>query len=352
MNHELFLVGTYTGKKSHVPDPQGEGIHLCERILGSGSMIILDTLTGLKNPSYITQDSRTGLIYAVCETDSGGGGVASLQRKGNTLELLSLRTGLGNAGCHLSVHQERNEIMTASYGDGRAVGYSLGAQGAEDVAWNVAYAGSGPAGERQASAHAHQILPSLHGDKIYVCDLGSDRVWMHDVSRAGAHPQTALVAPPGTGPRHLALHPSGDWAFILCELAPHLYVARIRQEDGSMKLLEQHLACEPSQQGIAAPAAIKIHPSGNTLAISSRFDDSISIFRIRIDSSPMLELVMRFSSPGRTPRDISFSHEGLYVAAQDDHRMAFRPFDPPTGWPAGDWSGSMEIGSPSCVLPL
>jgi 6-phosphogluconolactonase (cycloisomerase 2 family) len=69
--------------------------------------------------------------------------------------------------------------------------------------------GSAPNNERQDKPHAHHVIEDSQG-RIYVCDLGSDRVWV--VERDGEELKVKgwLQAPEGSGPRHAALSPDGE----------------------------------------------------------------------------------------------------------------------------------------------
>lgn len=74
--------------------------------------------------------------------------------------------------------------------------------------------GKGPDAERQEKPHAHHILEG-EGGKLYVCDLGSDRVWVIErEGEVGLKVVGWLQCPGGAGPRHAVLGPDGEW--LLC----------------------------------------------------------------------------------------------------------------------------------------
>lgn len=69
--------------------------------------------------------------------------------------------------------------------------------------------GNAPNVERQDKPHAHHVLEDSKG-LIYVCDLGSDRVWV--IEKKGEDKLAVkgyLQAPEGSGPRHAILSPDG-----------------------------------------------------------------------------------------------------------------------------------------------
>ena len=71
--------------------------------------------------------------------------------------------------------------------------------------------------DRQEGPHAHCIVTGPGTSSPMVCDLGLDKVMIFKFD-AG---QGTLVAndpafaqdKPGAGPRHIAFHPNGRWAF-------------------------------------------------------------------------------------------------------------------------------------------
>jgi len=226
---------------------------------------------------------------------------------------------------------------------------------------NCSYTGNGPVTERQASPHAHQVLPGPLGNFLYVCDLGSDTAWRHSTDSFQKPPSAALKVPPGYGLRHLVFGLHGKYAYVLCELQPILLVCSINPQTGEMTILQELQTVTSENMNIAAPAAVKFHPSGRTLAVSNRFDDTVAFFSISrsgytdaAGKSAVLSLVDRFSCRGKTPRDITFSPDGsrLFIANQDSHNISCRNFDIITGPPGVDWGEELFTGPPACIVML
>jgi 6-phosphogluconolactonase (cycloisomerase 2 family) len=76
--------------------------------------------------------------------------------------------------------------------------------------------GCGPVAGHQDTAHPQAVLFDRSGDRMIAADLGCDRISV--LSRAasggalGRHSRCEL--PPGSGPRHLVLSPSGDRLYV------------------------------------------------------------------------------------------------------------------------------------------
>jgi len=356
-NKIIFASGCYTEKMDHTPFSCGEGIVLLDFDDVHGSLTTLTTMRGLKNPSYLDWVQESQSLYVVTESSGGDGEIREfILNTDGTLVPGSVRTGPGRAGCHLKVLPDKNRIFAASYMDGCLKKYLLNQKESASSSVHF-YKGRGPVSGRQDSSHAHQVLPGPGHHFLYICDLGSDRVWIHSLEHEG-HPLVgSLSVPAGYGPRHLAFDTSGQYVFILCELNPRLLVARVNPEDGSLSIEQDLPTVSFDATERTAPAAVKIHPSGNTIAVSNRFDDTIRLFRIiRNDADDKLHLEESetFSCRGKTPRDICFSPSGrwLLVANQDSSDVQIRSFDPETGKPGNVWGAPLTLGTPVCLVPL
>ncbi len=358
----LFAVGSYTHPESPAADPQGRGISIYEWDNSANSARLVSESQDIRNPSYLSWDSGSQNLYAVSEMDENAGTVAVFHLDADgTLKLQNQQEGPGRAGCHLTILHNPPRLFAASYIDGSLRAYSLDNGQIIPAFWNCTYTGNGPVTERQASSHAHQVLPGPFGNFLYVSDLGSDIIWMHSPDALDEPPSAALKVPPGYGPRHLAFDPEGRHAYVLCELQPILLVCSINPRTGEMKVLQELQTAAPGNMNIAAPAAVELHPSGQTLAVSNRFDDTVAVFTISrgavadaAGKSPVLSLAERFPCRGKTPRDITFSPDGsrLFIANQDSHNISCRNFNTLTGLPGEGWGEGISTGSPVCVVML
>src|SRR5690606_16883563 len=75
---------------------------------------------------------------------------------------------------------------------------------------------------RQREPHAHAIHMSPDNRYAFAPDLGIDRVMIYklDAATSALAPNEPAFAalPPGSGPRHLAFHPGGKFAYVINEL--------------------------------------------------------------------------------------------------------------------------------------
>lgn len=351
----IFAIGSYTRHSSPSIDARGAGLSLIGRN-SSGALELICSDSQLHNPTYAAWEPQSRTLYAVSELDGKKGAAASFRVDSSwNLHLESHCRSSSGSACHISLLADQNRLLTVSYGEGSLTGYELTGGHPSAVSHVHLYTGSGPDTARQSGSHAHQVLPSPFGPFIYVCDLGADTIWMHPLNDLNSPPRCALKLPGGYGPRHLAFAPNAAAAYILCELTPRLLAVDIDQISGEMTIRQDVEAAAFEHENAAAPAAVKVHPSGQTLAVSSRFDDSISVFAIPEEPQPApLRLIERFSCGGKTPRDVEFDSSGgeLLIANQDSHSITRRRFDEKTGAALKEWLPPFETGSPVCLVSL
>ena len=348
-----FIVGSYTKNEGHVPDARGDGISVLEF---DGELEICRTLSiasNVINPTYLALDTEASIVYSVIEESTNNNAVDSwhLSNKG-TLNRQSGNNTRGWSGCHLSITPDNNRLFAASYNDGVLSEYMINRGEISPLIHEFIYEGSGPTTIRQDAPHAHQVIPDSSGKYIYVCDLGTDTVWMHQLDSMNEAPAIALKVPAGFGPRHLAFDPESNIAYLLCELTPKLLVVEIDQMSSKMEIAQELDTVSQNRMEKTAPAAVKIHPSGRTIAVSNRFDDTISVFAIERSADITLSLIDNFPCRGKTPRDITFTQDGkiLFIANQDSHDIQCRHFSEISGLPIETWSPKIDIGSPVCIV--
>ncbi|MGL1892460.1 MAG: lactonase family protein [Spirochaetaceae bacterium] len=347
-----YVVGCYTHFVPHAALANGSGISVIQLDEDLGAIKIISCVQDVKNPSYLCYRSDINTVLSVSEDEENGGGeVLSFSLDKNySLDLLSRSTNGDNSSCHLISYKDR--VFTASYVNGSIADYKLENKKARLIS-NYKYSGTGPNLSRQEAPHAHQVV--LTPDKnLYVVDLGTDSIWKHHIQDGLNSCTLALKVPTGYGPRHMALDKDNKHLYILCELIPRILVVKI-EDDGQLTIIQDIPSIEPDKETISAPAAIKIHPSGNSLAASNRFDDTIGVFSItRNDQDVTITLNSIISSGGKTPRDIEFSSSGkwLLIANQDSSNIQLKEFDKERGLPLAKSISGIAIGTPVCIVNL
>lgn len=338
MDRELLLVGCFTTVMDHVSYAKGEGISLLSLDRENGELKLTDRYSSLEDPSYIWVDQDNSFL-SITNNSEGKGCLSSFYILQNRIELHSNLVLDSAPFCHIYHSNKTGRSILSSYNEGRVV---------TSDGTIIQFTGTGPNINRQEAPHIHQAVPSDDEHFIYCPDLGTDTVWILKNDKEELKQVGSLKVPPGYGPRHMVIGDS--YAYILCELIPRVVVAKLNQDSGELEITDDISSVTNPDQTISNPAAIKLHPSGKTLVVSNRFDDTIGVISIKTETeSP--KLIAEFSSMGKTPREISFNKTGewLLIANQDSDDIQLRAFDRESGKPEENWGKTFKIGSPVAI---
>jgi len=349
----LVYVGTYTTGKS-------EGIYLYRLNLSSGELKHVATTRGVINPSFLALSHNRRYLYAVNEVQefagrkSGAVSAFAVDQRTGELRLLNQQPSLGADPCYVDVDAGGRFVLIANYTGGNVTVFPVRKDGSLGEATDMKQArGSSVNRERQEGPHAHCIVLDPANRFAYSCDLGTDRIM---IFRFDARQGKLLpVGPPwvqvkpGTGPRHLAFHPSGKYIFVLNELHSSVTAFARDPQKGSLKELQTLTTLPKDFTGTNTSADIHVSPDGRFLYCSNRGHDSIAIFRIDPRNAALIP-VDNESTRGMTPRNFAIDPGGafLLVANQkSDSVVSFR-IDRNTG--RLDWTGhTSEVPAPVCL---
>ena len=286
----------------------------------SGSLTAVGGVGGMQNPSFLAVHPGGRWVYSVCEAQAGGG-AAALERDPATgrLTLLNVASSGEKGSCHVALSPTGHAVVTANYGSGSVASFpvrddaSLG-----DAVSIVEHEGSGPNEKRQASPHAHSVTFDPTGRFLVVADLGTDELRVYTVD-----PQTAELRPhdppafdlhPGAGPRHVAFHPGGRWAYVINELDATMTAASWDAEAGTLKEFQKISTLPEGYEGRRSTAEVVVHPNGRFLYGSNRGHDSLVIYAIDAHDGS-LSRVGHEMLPGDEPRNFNIDPTGRWLIA-------------------------------------
>lgn len=342
----LLLVGSYTQPEAHVPNGCGEGIVTCAFDPVTGRLERRSVFRTIHNPSYLSLDAPKHSVFAVSENLSGDGEVFQFHLGADgSLAPVSRQSSHGAATCHVTV-LPGDRVCAASYFGGCLAVYPWREGKLSPVSRVFRYEGRGKHPHRQEASHPHQAVVAPGEQWFYVCDLGSDCVWRHDL--AAESPPAAFPMPPGHGPRHLVFHPSLPRVYVLGELTGSVAICDWNAQTGELKVAATTSTLEED----AAAAAIRVHPSERTLWISVR--KARSLLALRLDGFGMPFEAAEVPLASGEPRDFSISPDGRWIisANQSANELAVVELDPVTGLPRGCAPGRFALGTPVSVLFL
>ena len=347
-----LFIGTFSTRGS-------EGIYATTFDPDTGALSNSTPAAKAINPSWITWHPRLPVLYSAEDAlDAAGkraGSVAAYTMGADgALTLLRRQwTGMGGS-CHLAADPAGRLLVTADYGAGAVLAFPLDADGAPGpVAQVVKHAGSGPNAQRQEAPHAHGVTFAPGAPFVFIPDLGIDRVVGYRITD-GATPLEAVPAataelPAGAGPRHLAFHPNGRWAYVINELDATVSQLDWDARGGTLKRVQTMRTLREDQTAPSTSAEIVLHPSGRWLYTSNRGYDTVAVLEIDAKTGAPA-LVQNVPAGGRTPRGMALDPAGrfLLVASQDEDRIAVLRVDAETGR-LEMTDQRMAVPSPVCI---
>jgi 6-phosphogluconolactonase len=352
--NQFLYFGTYTGEKS-------KGIYLAQFDPGTGKLSAPQLAAATPNPTFLALDSKRRILYAVNEVSDFGkdrqGSISAFRMDLATGELTFLnQQPSGGAGpCHLAVARGGNCLLVANYGSGSVAVLPVEPDGRlGEPSASIQHHGSSVNHQRQEGPHAHFITWDPASRLVLTCDLGLDKVLIYqlDPGQRALSPNDppAFTLPPGSGPRHLAFHPMGRFAYVINELSSTLTVCSYDGRRGELKATQTVSTLPEGVAGSSTCAEVEVHPSGRFVYASNRGHNSVAVFAV--DSrTGKLECLQHQSTQGKTPRHFLLDPTAKWLLAenQDSDSVVVFALSPETGrlTPTGI---TQSIGAPVCAV--
>ncbi len=337
-------IGTYTGHGS-------QGIYVYRFEPATGELTSLGLAAQTENPSFLAVAPDGAHLYAVNENEAGSVSAFGIDKKtGKLTPLNSVSTG-GSSPCALAVSHSGKFVLAANYGSGSVGLFPIKADGslATASAFNH-HNGSSLNPQRQAGPHAHSASFSPDGRYALSADLGVDLIYVYGLDEARGTLVTVGYGhvATGSGPRHLAFHPNGKFAYVIDELAATVSV--FAWKAGVLKPITAESTLPPGYRGPKSGAEILVHPDGRFLYASNRGQlNDIAIFQIDPQTG-RLTPAGHVPSGGITPRSFGIDPSGqyLFVTNQDSDNVVLFHIDPTSGQltPTGK---KLEVSAPVAV---
>jgi 6-phosphogluconolactonase len=346
---EYIYVGTYSQRDS-------KGIYVFEFDRAKGTLKEIQTVSNIKNPSFLEVHPSGRFLYAVSELDEMGAGASfSLDPKTGKLAFINQESSKGGGACHISVDKTGKFAFISNYGGGNLAVLPIEKNGALKPASQVIqYEGSSIDKERQTSSHVHSAFLSPDNKLLLVSDLGTDKINIYSIDyklgKLSPASTPFIKVAPGAGPRHLAFNPNGKYIYSAEELYSTIAVLGYDEKTGSVKILTDSVKSLPSDfKEFNKSADIHTDPSGKFLYMSNRGLDVLSIFSIKEDGAK-IELLGQQEVMGKFPRNFFVDPKGEYVfvANQNTDNIVIFKLDGSTG--KLTYTGNqVKVPAPVCI---
>ena len=329
----VFYLGTYT-------EGESEGIYKYS-LDDDGNIHPLGLKAKADNPSFIAFSKDRKVLIAVNEVNRDSTGtVKSFKVDGDTLTILSTASSGGAHPCHVSVSDD-GQVVVANYTGGNIGWLSVTGSGLLSNLLSVTqHEGSGPT-DRQLDPHAHSAW--FVGNDVISCDLGTDELWIYDQL---FNLKQKVEMTPGSGPRHLCVHPNGKWIYVVNEL--NNTATRVVKAENKWQVAESISTLPDDFDGFSFCADIHISNDGKFVYASNRGHNSIAIFSV--DEKGVLSLIANESVRGDHPRNFALSPDNkfLLVANKDTENIVVFKRSDATGLLS--YVSEIKALSPVCIL--
>lgn len=307
----LVYVGTQA-------DKDGQGVFAARLNTRNGQLSPIGVAATLVRPTWLVAHPGRPMLYALGETGYGPGEQGEIHAleadpKTGALTRVSTVASGGGGPAHMALDESAGGLLVAHYGTGHVAALPVRNDGGLKPAASVqANTGSGPSPQQQGP-HAHAVMVDPTGRHALVADLGADRIFVHPYNAAtrtlGPPGEASVSLPPGTGPRHMALHPSGRHLYLLSEIVPEIRAYRLR--GGRLELLQTLSA------GGAPPvngAEVAVSRDGRFVYASIRVEHVIVVYQVD-EVSGGLQEIQRFPTGGKTPWSFTLDPTGRWLLA-------------------------------------
>jgi 6-phosphogluconolactonase (cycloisomerase 2 family) len=321
-----FYLGTYTsGIVRGSVDP------------ATGDLTAEATTAAVSEASWLALGPNA--LYAISEQDAGT--VSAL-----TADTLAVRKTVktGNGPAHVAVHPGGKFLFVSLYGAGAVVTHPIAADGTVGAATDTRKQSSGG-----KPSNAHQVVVDPAGAYILAVDLGQDAVFTYTLNAAGKKlarvAKTALAA--GSGPRHLAFHPGGAFAYVAGENNSTVTVCAWA---GGVLTPGQVIAAAPDTGVTNYPGEILVSADGRFVYVSNRGTNTVGVFAVGAEGATLTRIAAP-SCGGDWPRHLAVDPTGsfLYAANQRSGTVTWLPIDPETGVP-GPVAGTLTAPGAAQIL--
>ena len=300
--NEKFYLGTYTKRVS-------KGVY---SVILNKETAQLESLTleaAIDNPTYLSYSKSDRLLFAVGKGEEHCG-ISASNALTSPVEPLASYDDQKAVPCYIRYNEKTGDVLTANYHGGFVELYHYDKEdGAFTFVDKKVHSGSS-VHVNQASPHVHYTDFTPDEQWIVVCDLGIDTVFTYKRTEKGLEEVAQYKTKAGSGPRHLAFHPTLPIAYLICELDATVEVLSYNQENGTFTNLDKIALTTEDQQ--AWGGAIHITRDGRFLYASNRGFDALYTFSVDATNG-LLTLVQTIDSYGSVPRDFHLSNDEAYI---------------------------------------
>jgi 6-phosphogluconolactonase len=279
-----------------------------------------------KNCIYMATSKNNEYLYVVNSLvgDNEESDITAFKiDKNNNGALTKINTVIGTGGenaVHISLDDSENYLFVAHYSGNGALSVfkrnpidgSIGSRVFLDK-YQV---------QNNNEPHPHSAY-SINNKYIYVPDLGRNLILNYEMNPSTGQIKQNPSQPNGItsakGPRHMAFHSNGLFAYVVNELSSEVNIISIEPTTGKLNIVQDKISTLPpgvSSAGHSA-GAIRISVDQKYLYVSNRgASNSISAYRI-LQNGSKLSYFGTYDTLGLVPRDFYVLNDYVIVLNQN-----------------------------------
>lgn len=346
-----MLVGTYTDLDAlaHQPHAPNSGQGIYGLTLTVDGKLVERGVTDALNPAVLIPHSSEPMMYAIVETIQDTGDVLQYQvEDDSSLSLVGSYKASGKSTCYISLSPQKDVAIVINYWDAIIELVHVDASGKlggliqsfkqfyrPESEWRQVEDREDHWVNRQVGPHAH--CAHFWKDWVFIPDLGENAVFQYryNPKEKKLQPDTHIAFEAGSGPRHMAMHPSLDICYVSNELFNTVCVAKLDASEPEKKkprlVPVQYVSTLENREQTSYVSEIRLSPDARFLYVSNRGDNSLAIFKVLDDGN--LERVGLVPTGGKFPRHFAITPCGnaVIVANQDSSKLTIFHRDIETG---------------------
>jgi 6-phosphogluconolactonase (cycloisomerase 2 family) len=326
-----LLIGCYS-------DGTTPGISVYDFNVQTGNCVWISDVKEIINPSYLAISKDEQMVYAVNETNEGGVSALKFDKPNGALSLINAQAAYGNSPCYINVDSGRHFIVTANYGGGNLSVFPLNQDGSiKPVSMNINM-NTRPSvlPDTAPPSHIHTVVFTPDEKYLLVTDLGKDSIYRFAVVPEAPEaflqllPGRSISLEKGSGPRHLAFHPSGNYLYCINELSGTITVfSQLENQPVTIQTIVSDTVQTTRRRG---SADIHLTADGRWLYASNRATaNDIAIFAVNPQTGLLTSV--GHQSTGAHPRNFIITPNDKYLlcANMNSNNIQLFEIDSATG---------------------
>jgi 6-phosphogluconolactonase len=265
-------------------------------------------------PSFFAWHPSGKFAYSVDEVDDGKVVSYTVDAATGLLTRLNDAPVMGFGPTYVSVDKTGKWALTASWAGDKAASIAVNPIGDDGKV--------GPPADRRmfpAGGHAHFITTDPTNRYVFASINGENYVaqYRFDAANGKLTENTPPRVMRSGGPRHMAFHPGGKFAYLINEQGNTVTGYSFDETAGTLTQI-QDIPTLPPGAGASSTAHILVHQSGKFVYGSNRGHDSIVIYAADATTG-LLKLIGFQTGVGAWPRNFAIDPSGTLLLVVGEH---------------------------------